>query len=441
MHAGLGQALRVAFSPSDPVRYSEATAMVTIDVRRFTPGIAWESPPEINYGTSLDLSQLNAIVPSGIDGVFSYVPMAGTMLNAGDNQSLRVDFTPLSVNYESASRTVTINVAKTPLTIAAIDQQRVPGVDNPVFNATYSGLVNGDVPADLANAQLTTEATKESPPGEYPIAVSSAADNNYSITSLDGILTVLPKEIPTLTWVAPSPITYGTPLSVQQLNASTDVIGVFRFFPPDGTVLTAGEAQMLEVEFIPDDLTRYDSVHGNVKIDVRKAPLFITASNALRNTNTPNPEFFVEYSGFVNGDTEASLDAAVNLSSSATELSPAGSYPIIAGDATDPNYAITFLAGSLTIVAVDVPSAEGAATILYRRQEDNKRVFALSWPSILNQRYRIERSGDLREWSPLELEGPLSSIVALSELTEIEITTNINEKDAYVRIVAILVEP
>src|SRR6185369_12149727 len=55
------------------------------------------------------------------------------------------------------------------------------------------------------------------------------------------------------------------------------------------------------------------------------------------------------YSGFVNGDTVASLDTPVTLSTTATVASAVGTYPITASGAADSNYMISFIAGTLTV--------------------------------------------------------------------------------------------
>src|SRR5205814_1989875 len=82
--------------------------MATINVRA-TPAITWADPADITYGTALGVTQLNA--SADVDGTFVYTPAAGTLLNAGNGQNLKVDFTPTdTVNYSTASKTVHINV-------------------------------------------------------------------------------------------------------------------------------------------------------------------------------------------------------------------------------------------------------------------------------------------------------------------------------------------
>ena len=60
----------------------------------------------------------------------------------------------------------------------------------PDFTASYSGFVNGDTPADLTQASLTTSATSSSTVGLYPINVAGASSRNYTITYVPGTLAI-----------------------------------------------------------------------------------------------------------------------------------------------------------------------------------------------------------------------------------------------------------
>src|SRR5207244_3721221 len=80
-------------------------------VLKATPAITWSNPADITYGTALSGAQLNAT--ASVPGSFVYSPAAGTLLNAGNNQTLHVDFTPTdTANYNDTSQDVAINVLK-----------------------------------------------------------------------------------------------------------------------------------------------------------------------------------------------------------------------------------------------------------------------------------------------------------------------------------------
>jgi hypothetical protein len=73
---------------------------------------------------------------------------------------------------------------------------------------------------------------------------------------------------PVVTWDNPVAITFGTALSVIQLNAAADVPGRFTYNPPLGTILDVGMEQILSATFEPTDSERYHSVTKTVTIDV-----------------------------------------------------------------------------------------------------------------------------------------------------------------------------
>jgi hypothetical protein len=95
--------------------------------------------------------------------------------------------------------------------------------------------------------------------------------------------------------------------------------------------------------------SNYSSASGTVILTVTPAPLTVIVNNATREYGAPNPTFTGTLTGVLPGDT-----ILVAYSSTATVLSPAGNYPIIATltpvGATDlSNYAITNTPGTLTI--------------------------------------------------------------------------------------------
>src|SRR3989475_11128732 len=118
LNAGAAQTLSVAFTPADAANYTTATQSVAIAVTKATSVITWSTPADVSYGTTLSATQLNAT--ANVPGSFVYTPATGTVLNAGTGQALKADFTPTNTsNYNTASKTVSINVKKATLTVAA----------------------------------------------------------------------------------------------------------------------------------------------------------------------------------------------------------------------------------------------------------------------------------------------------------------------------------
>lgn len=246
------------------------------------PMIDWTTPEPITYGTPLSDSQLSATAASGASGTFAFTPPLGTVLGAGQH-TLEVTFTPDDPNaYQSATQSVTLTVFPAPLTIQANAASRFVGDSNPPFTASYLGFVNGDGPESLQTSpSFATTANASSGPGEYPIVASGASAANYSFSYIDGLLTVLAPTGPRILWTPPAPITYGTPLTEAQLNAtlSETVPGSFIYTPSADTLLNAG-THLLSVTFFTEDPSNgLNETTKTVTLTVEKAPLIIRADD------------------------------------------------------------------------------------------------------------------------------------------------------------------
>jgi len=84
-------------------------------------------------------------------------------------------------------------------------------------------------------------------------------------------------------------------------------------------------------------------------ITVNKAPLTVTANDATKTYGAANPTFSVSYSGFVNGDDSSVLTNQPTVTTTATQSSDVGTYPITVNGAVAANYEMTYVPGTLTI--------------------------------------------------------------------------------------------
>jgi hypothetical protein len=89
-----------------------------------------------------------------------------------------------------------------------------------------------------------------------------------------------PAVTPTITWPAPAPIAYGTPLSDVQLNATANVPGTFTYIQPAGTVLSA-VPQVIQVYFTPTDSINYTPLYGQTPITVTPTPANLIVQMSL----------------------------------------------------------------------------------------------------------------------------------------------------------------
>ncbi len=346
------------------------------------PAITWANPAAITYGTALSATQLNAT--TSVAGSFSYNPPLGTVLSAGNGQTLEVTFTPNDgANYVGNTATVSLNVTPAPLTVTANDLTRRVGVSTPAFTVSYTGFVNGEN-ASVLGGTLAFAPVADTV-GTYAIVPSGLTSSNYNITFADGILTVTTKDIPVITWANPAAITYGTALSAAQLNATASVAGSFSYNPPLGTVLSAGSGLILEVTFTPSDGASYATTSHQAQITVTKASLTATADAKSRAYGAANPSLSYTVSGLVNGNTAAATLAG-SLATTATAASPVGTYAISQGSlalttAGANNYTLAFTAGTLTVNKALLTVKVNNAT---RRVGEANPAFSVTYSGFVN---------------------------------------------------------
>ena len=325
------------------------------------PLVMWTNPVSITYGSALSTNQLNAT--ANVPGSFAYNPTYGTVLNTGTN-TLSVVFTPTdTVDYGSVTNTVSLVVSPALLTVTAANASRTYGMANPVFAGTVNRVANGD----NLTATYTCGATFSSPPGTYPIVPSLVdPDNrqtNYTVTLINGTLTV-GQTNPLVMWTNPAAITYGAPLSPNQLNATANVPGNFEYNPINGTVLNAG-TNTLSVIFTPTDTVDYYSVTDTVSLVVSPAVLTVIAANASWTYGQANPVFLGTLTGVTNGD-----NITATYICGATPSSPPGTYPILPSlvdpDNRQTNYNVVFVNGTLTVwQAIPLATWTNPASITY----------------------------------------------------------------------------
>jgi hypothetical protein len=119
--------------------------------------------------------------------------------------------------------------------------------------------------------------------GTVLVAANQPGNADYSAAPQVTATIVVNKATPTLTWSTPAPITYGTPLSAAQLDATSGgVAGTFAYSPTFGAVLGAG-IHVLSVTFTPTDSVDYNNQTASVNLTVNQATAGVNVSCS------PNP--------------------------------------------------------------------------------------------------------------------------------------------------------
>ena len=266
--AGTSETLSVSFTPDNPADYTAGTATAMVNVDKATPIITWLNPSDIYYGTALSGAQLDASaswivggVTTTVAGTPTYTPASGTVLPAGNGQTLSVSFVPTdTTDYTTATATAIISVDKPAPTITWADpaditygtalsttqlnataneagifqytpaagtylpagtDQKLSAVFMPTDTTDYS---TGDVQVTINVAKATLNLGLTDPGGTYdgnPFAASAtvggAGGDNSSAGSLQGFS-------PTLTYYDGSG-TSGTSLGLDGAVGTWDVHG------------------------------------------------------------------------------------------------------------------------------------------------------------------------------------------------------------------------
>src|SRR3989475_764292 len=163
--------------------YKPASSDVSITISQADQTITWSDPAGIIYGTLLSGAQLNATV-AGVSGgspagALTYMPGAGSLLNAGAN-ALTVNAASTQ-NYKAASATVHINVSKADQTITwatptgIVYGTQLSGVE---LNATVAGVTGGSTPGALVYAP-SAGTILDAGLGQT-LGVTAAETNNYN---------------------------------------------------------------------------------------------------------------------------------------------------------------------------------------------------------------------------------------------------------------------
>ncbi len=338
-----GGPVTITFMVTDDVASTD-TADISIMVAKGTPTITWADPAGITYGTALDGTQLNAI--ASVPGTFVYTPAAGTLLNAGDGQTLHVDFAPTdAANYNTASAGVTVDVAPLDITVTVDARSKTYGDAEPALTYAYSpSLVGGD----SFSGSLSRAAGENV--GTYAIAQGTLSlPSNYAITCMGADLTISPLGI-TVTADARGK-TYGDADPALTYSYSPSLIGGDSF---GGSLSRAAGEDVGTYPISQGTLTagsNYSISYISASLTVGPRALTITADDlgkAFGDTLTFAGTEFVA-TGLVYSD---AVDSVTLTSAGADAAAAIGDYEIFASAAAGTglgNYSIAYASGTLAV--------------------------------------------------------------------------------------------
>ncbi len=253
----------------------------------------------------------------------------------------------------------TFQVAKAKLTVQPNDDIRTTGDPDPEFVLNYSGFKLLDDVTDIDVLPVAyTDTGAATPEGEYPILIMGGSDDNYSFEFVPANMII-------------------TDLLVQRIFFDQDFSGwdygethEFTAFSDAGLLVTytlevgdatlngssitfheAGEMVVTAHQVGNDNYAAAIPVQRT--IEVGKLVLQVIADSQQRNQGDPNLPLTWQAKGFFGSDSDAGIDAPPNISTSATEFSLPGDYPIVLDGGFDNNYRFEFTEGLLTVLDPD----------------------------------------------------------------------------------------
>lgn len=365
LNSGAGQTITATFTPTDVANYNTIITNKNITVNKVTPTVTWPAPAQIVYGTPLSSTQQNAT--ANVDGTFLYTPLPGAILTTGANQTISVKFTPNDLDNYNVVNTTSTTITVIKATPVVTWTTPLPIKVNVALSSTQ---LNADASVPGTKVYSPAAGTSFATEGNYTLHVAFTPTDQVNYNNVPDTqvqLTVNSKDNPTITWADPATITYGTALSATQLNATASVAGTYAYSKPVGTVLNAGVNQTLTVTFTPTDQVNYNVVNKSVQIDVNKAPLTATAVNASRAYGFANPNFTINYSGFVNNDAVDVINTLPTASTTAglTTAVSASPVAITLSGGLDDNYTISLVNANLTITRAPLTARAANQTRIY----------------------------------------------------------------------------
>jgi sugar lactone lactonase YvrE len=220
----------------------------------------------------------------------------------------------------------------------------------PTTAGTYTVLASFAGSSDYTSGTASTTFTISPAAPTVNVTDNSGTYNGTAFAASDGVAGVNQVAEPSLEGVTPT-LTYfsGTGATGTALSGAPSTAGTY-------TVVAnfAGSTDYASTQTGPSTFI------------IGQAPLIVTANNQTMTQGAALPALTASYAGFVNGDTSDSLTTQPVLSTTATSTSPAAGspYPITVSGAVDPDYAISYVPGTLVVVSpVHTPSVTDATTV------------------------------------------------------------------------------
>jgi gliding motility-associated-like protein len=256
-------------------------------------------------------------------------------------------------NYDFNYINGTLTITKVPLTVTAESKSKIYGELNPALSFVYSGFVNGEDKTVLdEEPSISTTALQTSNVGDYPITLSGGSDNNYDMVFVDNNLSI--NKATLVATAEDKTRIYGdaNPLLTSVLTGfvNGDDESVIDTKPQSSTTADTHSntgSYVISVAGGVDNNYNFSYVPGTLIIS--KSLLTATADNKTKVYGSAIPDLTISYSGFKNNENASVIDILPVASTTALNVSNAGTYIVTLTGGSDNNYDLTLADGNLEI--------------------------------------------------------------------------------------------
>ncbi len=286
---------------------------------------------------------------------------------------------------------IAVTIAKAELTATADNKAIIFGELAPQFTVTYAGW-QGDDEASVLTGEIAyaTPYVRGNNVGEYTITPSGVDAANYTITFVNGTLTVNRKSAESSDIMAAQEddeqLVYTNAVNKPTIFVKDTTLTLTEEKDYTLTFVGRGETEYTESATAPTHVGEYTAIVafvGNYKdtltvdFTISKAELTITADDKENIFGEEAPEFTVSYEGFLGTDTKDVLTGSQAYACEYKRGDNIGDYTIIPSGVDAHDYVITFVNGTLTVNRksakdADIVAAQLAGEALVYNAEVNR---------------------------------------------------------------------
>ena len=279
-------------------------------------------------------------------------------------------------NYDVKTNTANLHINKAALFVNTDDKTTTYGTVDKAFTSDIQGLTNGD-DKSIVNLTYATDGylsdTKTNDVGDYDITTSVNALKNYDVKTNTANLHINKAALVVNT--DDKTTTYGTvdkafTSDIKGLTNGDDKSIVNLTYATDGYLsdTKTNDVGDYDITTSVNDLKNYDVTTNTANLHIKQADLTIQIGNAstVYGTKFDESQYGYSYaSGITNGDTEATLDAALggmNYTNDAALDGTNGKWTKDVGDYALKgeganglkNYKVTYLDGTATVTPLNI---------------------------------------------------------------------------------------